>query len=511
MTANAEAAAPREPIWLYAGLTVVAVAVPLVLIRHLSLWYDELFSAYFAAQGPDYLLRQGWAQETNPPFYYLLLWAWSELFGRSEAALRAPSLLAEIGTLPVVYAIARRLEAAPAAAWRAVAVYACGAATVQYALMVRTYALWTLFVALAMLVLVCGIRALAAPEPDRDRRCLKYGAGFAAASVAALYAHDVTVVFAGAADATFLAAWWWQRGRSLRALGAWIAPQLVGLLIALPQLLVIANQVQASEIDWIPQASPLMAVGVLVELFGGPPYPGMLLRTIVAAVVLLLFLWGAVAAIRRRSPATALVLLIVVGFALLYAVSMWRPILLARTALWLLAPVAIVIALAMDGIRRNAARLAAALGVIVLLGANTILGTWFSLQEPWRDIVKVIAAGKQPDDLVVVMDATPITALLYYAPGAAGWTIRRWSLGQRSAASSAVRALEDRLMPMPGIGPREMVASLQQGRAVWLVSRLPSEIPMHDAFDQQALPGTEPTVRVRRGSIILSRMAQAGH
>lgn len=497
-------AAALEPVLLYAALAVVGVALPLLLIRHPSLWYDEFFSVYFAAQGPDYLLHEGWELETNPPLYYLLLWLWTELFGRSEVAVRLPTLIAHLATLPMVFAIARKLDLG-AASWRAVAFYALSASAADYAIMARAYALWVLLLALAMLALASGIRAL--ETPGDDRRLLKAGIGFAAASVAALYAHDMTIVFAAAADAIFLAVWWWRSGRSWRDLAAWIGPQIAALAVAAPQLQVMAAQAYSHRIDWIPELSALNALAVAVDLFGGPAQPLMLLRTVTAALVLGLFLWGAVAAIRRRSPVVEAVALAAAGFALLCLVSVWRPVLLTRTALWVMVPVSIVAAAAFDRIPARLPRLAAFVAVAALLAADTGFALGMSRREPWRDIVAVVAANKHPDDVVVMMDATPFSAFLYYAPGAIGWDVRHW----RSASGSGIGTLETRLRPMPASTPRELAALLRQGRAVWLVSRLPSEMALHDAFDAQALPGTAPSIRMQRGSIILSRLAQAAH
>jgi uncharacterized membrane protein len=480
------------------------VALPLVLIRHLSLWYDEFFSVFFAAQGPAYLLHEGWARETSPPLYYLLLWFWTEIFGQGEAAVRSLSLIAHIATLPVVFAIARRLAPGPAA-WRAVIFYTFGAAMMQYAVMARTYSVWMLPLALATLALVSGTRAL--ESPGSDWRCLKAGIGFAAASVVALYLHDTTIIFAAAADAAFLAVWWWRRGGSWRDLAAWFGPQIAALAATVPQLVVIAAQMHSPNINWIPPVSVINVFAAALDLLGGPAYPIMLLRTIAAAVVLGAFLWGAAMAIKRRSSAVVLVILTVAGFGLLCLVSVWRPILLARTALWLMVPVSVVAAAAFDRIPAGLTRLVAFLGLAGLLFANAGLGFWLSWQEPWRDIVKSLAANKTPTDVVVVMNATPITAFLYYAPGAAGWDMRRWSAVTRSQTSSAFRALEARLAPTPATSPGEIVALLRQGRAVWLVSRLSSQIGLHEAFDAQAQPGSAPTLRLQRGSLLLSRLA----
>lgn len=495
-----------EPLWLYLALAVVAAALPLALIRHLSLWYDELFSVYFAAQGPAYLLGEGWARETSPPFYYLLLWFSTELFGRGEAVLRSLSLIAHIGTLPVIYAIARKLAPSPTS-WRAVVLYAFGATTMQYAVMARAYALWTLLLALAMWALVSGIRALEAP--GADRRCLKAGIGFAAASVAALYAHNTTIVFAVAADTAFLAAWWWHGGRRWGELAAWFGPQIAALVLAAPQLLVIAAQVDSPSIAWIPKFSALGGLALAIELFGGPAYPLMLLRTVVAAVVLGMFLWGAAAVFRRRSPVVALVILTVAGFALICLISVWRPIFLARAALWLMVPVSIVAAAAFDGVPQRWPRLAAFLAAAGLCAANAGVDFWLSRQEPWREIVTAVADNKQPGDVVVVMNATPITAFLYYAPGAVAWDMRHWYIGKSSESATATGALEDRVAPVPTTNLREMAEMLRRGHSIWLVSRLPAQIALHNAFDAQIQPGTAPAFRLQRGSIVVSHVVPA--
>jgi len=500
-------AAAADPVPFHAVLAVLAIALPLLLIRHLSLWFDELFSVYFAAQGPDYLLHEGWALETTPPLYYLFLWVWTELFGRGEAAVRSLSLLCHALTLPVVYATARKLDLGAGSSWRAVVLYALGATTVDYAVMARSYALWTLLLALAVLALASALRAPATSEGER--RLLTPAIGFAATTVAALYVHNMAIIFAAAGDLVFLA-WGLQRGRSWRGLGVWLAPQAAALVIATPQLLVIATQARSPNIDWIPGASGINALAVAFDLLGGPGYPLMLLRTAASVLVFGLFVWGGVAAIRRAAPAGGIAALVVLAFGLLYLVSLWRPLMLARSLAWALVPVAIVAAAAFDRIGRLVPRLAAFAVFAGAVAANSGFGLWLSTQEPWREVVAVIAANHKPGDVVVVMDQTPIAALLYYAPGTAAWNLRHWTI-KRAPEASAVRKLEDRIAPVPTITPREMAALLQQGHGVWLVSRLPSEIPYHEAFDTQALLGMTPAIRIQRGFILASRLAQAGH
>jgi len=75
----------------------------------LNLTGDDAFSAYLAAQGPAAIIRQTLTGEPHPPLYYLGLSGWTALAGNSEFALRYLSILATIPTIPIVYALARRV------------------------------------------------------------------------------------------------------------------------------------------------------------------------------------------------------------------------------------------------------------------------------------------------------------------------------------------------------------------------------------------------------------------
>lgn len=65
-----------------------------------SLWLDELYSVTTA--NPDSTLRDVWQKierDVHPPFFLLFLHYWMKLFGTSEFAVRAPSLIASIATI----------------------------------------------------------------------------------------------------------------------------------------------------------------------------------------------------------------------------------------------------------------------------------------------------------------------------------------------------------------------------------------------------------------------------
>jgi len=90
-----------HPPWALAALLGLLAVSAFLRTRALdaSLWIDEGISAGLASHPAGEipgLLRQ----DGSPPGYYLLLHAWTELAGTSEAALRAPSLVFALLTIP---------------------------------------------------------------------------------------------------------------------------------------------------------------------------------------------------------------------------------------------------------------------------------------------------------------------------------------------------------------------------------------------------------------------------
>jgi mannosyltransferase len=120
--------------------------------------------------------------ENTPPLWYLIAWADARLFGDGALALRLPSAIAGILTVPLVWATAERL-AGRRAALIAAAFVAVNPLFVWYSQEARAYGLFVLTSALAML---CFVRAL--DQPTRGRL-----AAFAVAGALALLTHYFAV------------------------------------------------------------------------------------------------------------------------------------------------------------------------------------------------------------------------------------------------------------------------------------------------------------------------------
>lgn len=162
------AAASRSSI--RPALPAVAVSVVVlvgILVRLYSpseLWLDEALSVNIARLDvPD--LLDALRRDGSPPLYYLILHGWMEMFGQSNLAVRVPSTLFSIATLPVVWLIGRRLGG-PRTAWAAVMLLAVTPFAVRYATEARMYALVQLLTAVGLLLV---LRAL---EQSSVRRLL---------------------------------------------------------------------------------------------------------------------------------------------------------------------------------------------------------------------------------------------------------------------------------------------------------------------------------------------------
>jgi hypothetical protein len=148
-----------------------------------SFWYDEAFTPVHVLHPSLWAtLRSVVHTENTPPLWYVLAWADSRILGTGEVALRLPSALAGIATVPVAWAIGRELATRRAAILCA-ALVAVNPLFVWYSQEARAYGLFVLTAALATL---CFLRALR--EPTRGRM-----GAFAVTAALALLTHYFAV------------------------------------------------------------------------------------------------------------------------------------------------------------------------------------------------------------------------------------------------------------------------------------------------------------------------------
>ncbi|MEA2217124.1 MAG: mannosyltransferase [Solirubrobacteraceae bacterium] len=173
----------HEPWWPLLALTFLAGVLRLSTLDLQSFWGDEAFTPVHLLHPSLWAtLREIGRTENTPPLWYLLEWADFRVLGDGEVALRLPSALAGIAAVPVAWAIGRELSGRRAAVACA-AFVAVNPLFVWYSQEARSYGLFVLTAALAMLSFVRAQR-----EPTRGRMAV-----FALAGSLALLTHYFAV------------------------------------------------------------------------------------------------------------------------------------------------------------------------------------------------------------------------------------------------------------------------------------------------------------------------------
>jgi len=192
------------PLVFLAFLVFMAFALYTFRLDYQSLWYDEGFSVYLARMSLGEITART-ASDIHPPFYYYLLHFWVKLAGSTEFSLRYLSAVFGVLTVPLMWAVGRRLLGATAAALAA-ALVCLSPLFLWYSQEARMYTLVTFLCLLSTYLL---LRIM----DGKGRRAVHWTA-YALANVVAVYTHFYAF-FVLAFQFLFFLCWWalWSKGR----------------------------------------------------------------------------------------------------------------------------------------------------------------------------------------------------------------------------------------------------------------------------------------------------------
>jgi mannosyltransferase len=236
-----------------------------------DLWLDEALTVDIARLSPHHLVS-ALRHDGSPPFYYLLLHYWIQLFGSGDFAVRSLSSLVSIAALPCAWLLGRRL-AGPRAGLAALLLLASSPFALRYATETRMYSLLVLEVLLGGIALEASLRT--------GRRAPTAGVGVAAVALA--YTHYwalfllIAVVgwLAWSAFPALLGRTVWARRRGRPAPVASprhrrpLLAMVVGGVFFLPQLPTLLFQSRHTGTPWAAQAQPRVVLDTLLG-WGGP-------------------------------------------------------------------------------------------------------------------------------------------------------------------------------------------------------------------------------------------------
>jgi hypothetical protein len=265
------------------AISALGGVLRLATVNTQSIWLDEAATMHLVRRGLAGMLSHLPGTESTPPLYYVLVWAWTRVFGSGPVGFRSFSVLVGTATIPVAYAVARRISVR-AGLWCAL-LAAVSPILFYYSQEARAYGLLIL---LSSAAFVEWQRAL----EDSSRRGL---AAWTALSILALLTHYFAVfpIIPEAAVLGVRLGW-----RRLVVPGA-------ALLVAGAALLPLAISQRSAELtNWITAASLVSRFAQVPKVFLTGLYsPGELYSTAVAlllAAAAVVLLWRCADARQRR-------------------------------------------------------------------------------------------------------------------------------------------------------------------------------------------------------------------
>jgi 4-amino-4-deoxy-L-arabinose transferase-like glycosyltransferase len=385
-----------KPTVVAATITIVSLVLGFTLLGEKSFWLDEGYSFAYAQGSWTDLWKVVSTSQANMSLYYVLLHVWLGL-GTSELVIRALSVFFIAGTIPLLYALGRRIMG-DVPALVACVLFAVNAFSVQFAQEARGYALAVFLSTLSTLLFVHSVEA-----PARGK-----WVAYVLVSGVGAYAHFF-VAFVLAAHVVALVLLGPRRPR----LGTLAAIYGSVAVLVSPLILFVLTRSQG-QISWIPSPTPGALVRAFEDLSGGAS-PWLPLAYLAAA------LGGAVGARRalrtgRLQPwhgalVAAWFLIPMCGSFLL---SFAKPIFVSKYLIVALPALALAAAF---GITRLPSRTAIgiAAGAMVVLSAVGLVD-WYAdyKKDDWRGAARFLVDNTQPGDGLVVVPTRVRKPLEYY-------------------------------------------------------------------------------------------------
>lgn len=355
-------------------------------------WLDEGIAVGISSHPfgsiPELLARDG-----SPPLYYALLHVWMSIFGSSESATHALSLLFALATVPTALWAGWSLFGRRAG-WMSALLAAVNPFIAYHANETRMYALVALLTFVVVATFVHGF-------VFRRRRHL---VGFAAALTLLLYTHNWGLLVAVGCAAAILACLVLGTDRESTARDAALAFAAVGVAY-LPWLPTLLEQLSAQLQPWAQKPTLLLIRDQVATAVGGSDAVVALgLGAGVGLVAMLRWPWDR-QAIALATLAIPPVVVLAGGW--ITSVFAYR---------YLAALVAPIVLLAGVGLARGGRTALAALGVVAFLTAPIAVKTPPYQKSNARSFAEEVSAVLRPGDVVISPDLQLPPLLSRYLP-----------------------------------------------------------------------------------------------
>lgn len=238
-------------------ITALGAALRIYKIGSDSIWLDEAYSVEISHKPLSTIVEET-SKDVHPPLYYFALHYWIKLFGDSEFYARI--LSAVFGTLSIllIYFLAARLFDR-ATGLLASLLLALSPFNIAFAQEARMYTLFTL---LALLSIYFFIKVI-------KERSLFALAAYALMSALMLYTHVYSLFVVAAQNLYWLSLLFTSRETFKRTWKLWLLAQTLLLLLFLPWLSILAQQVSHVQKGfWIPKPTARTILDTFVTYAG---------------------------------------------------------------------------------------------------------------------------------------------------------------------------------------------------------------------------------------------------
>ena len=407
--------------WLGVGILLAAFFLRMTLLDARPLWYDEAFAVLYAEKSFAQMWYgtvtqvQGAAADVHPLFFYTLLHGWMGAVGESAFAARYLSVAFGVGTVAVMYRLAREwFEPARAkkTALLTAAIVAFAPFHLAYSQEARMYAQLGFFAALLIL-------AYAMLEKKRGRA---WWLVFVLSGAAMLYSHNLAVFF-GAAMALWILVRAW-RSRNLQSVFSYIFAGAAILVLWLPWLLLLPGQVgKIQRAYWVAPPDLSIILQTLLTFttdFDNAVFPPLLLPFALSVTVLLfvLLVFELARGGWRDARVRFFAVMTFLPPFLIFLVSLWRPVYLTRALMPSFLMLAVLAAWLVTRLPRAMGRALLIAMALVAGGAYVFYYTYADFpRAPFRQALAFLETASAARDVVVHDNKMTFFPSHYYARG----------------------------------------------------------------------------------------------
>jgi len=383
--------------FLLLSFIVIAAVFRLLHLGARSLWLDEPATIAFARMPwPRFAHIWQYGEAAYQGEYFLLMRGWMQL-GGSEWWARLPSAIFAIASVPLIYAVARKLMGERAALASAL-LLAVNPTAVYYSQDARSYTMAIFLVLASAWFFVCAV------EQNRERDWLLW----TLCSALAVYTHLFAALVMVGQAASLL---------TYRKSGRWsrmLPHALLILVISLPVLtLVLRIPPHDLQFPWMPSATPKQLLHLALFLGGSGDK---LLFFGILWVAALRSIWRD--RLRHDEPENwwrgcVLILWAVIPVVILALVSLRNPVFVQRYMIFCLPATIMLAARGLIALPQRNLGLWLVLILSVSCVANIFLG-YRKPREDWRGATRAVVASAAPGDAVVIYPSYARPGFDYY-------------------------------------------------------------------------------------------------